>query len=178
MKITFLAHSITYDNEAELASGWNDVELSPEGESRIANWAKEFDIEAIDAVFTADLQRAYHTARIAFPDITPKKLFIDWRLRECDYGELTQMPKRTVVDPARKEHITIPFPSGESYQQTLDRMKSFLDDLKSKPYSHVLIIGSRATHYGLDVHIDGKTIEECLSHTFVWQAGWEYELSN
>ena len=176
MKVTFLAHSITTDNEQGLASGWNDVELSEEGRKRIADWAKNFDITNIDAVFTSDLQRAYHTAQIAFPGIEPRKLFLDWRLRECDYGKLTRQPKESVVDPARMSHITTPFPGGESYQQALDRMRSFIEDLKNKPYKHVLVIGSRATHYGFDVHVGGKTIEECLSHKFTWQPGWEYEV--
>ena len=175
MKITFLAHSITFDNEANLASGWNDVELSPEGVKRIPDWAKNLDINTIDAVFAADLQRAYKTAQIAFPGIDHNKLFIDWRLRECDYGDMTRQPKDK-VDAMRKEHISTPFPNGESYQQTLERMKSFIDDLRDKPYKHVLVIGSRATHYGFDVHLGGKNIEECLSHKFTWQPGWSYTL--
>lgn len=176
MNITFLAHSITTDNEQELASGWNDVELSEEGKKRIADWSGSFDIKSIDAVFVSDLQRAYNTAKIAFPGIEPKKLFIDWRLRECDYGDLTRQPKKTVVDPKRLEHIHTPFPNGESYEQAMLRMKSFIDDLAAKPFSNVIVIGSRATHYGLDVHISGKTIEACLQETFTWQPGWFYKL--
>lgn len=175
MRITFLAHSITFDNEDNLASGWNDAELSPEGEKRIADWAKNFDLDAIDVVFTSDVQRAYRTAKIAFPDITTQKLLMDWRLRECDYGDMTRQPK-SVVDPLRMQYVNEPFPGGESYQQTLARMKSFIDDLKGKPYKHVLVIGSRATHYGFDVHLEGKTIQECLSTKFAWQPGWEYEV--
>lgn len=176
MKITFLAHSITYDNEAELASGWNDVELSPEGIRRIPLWAVNFDLSKIDRVYTSDLQRAYKTAQIAFPEITSEKLLHDWRLRECDYGEMTRKSKPDVVDPARVDHIHEPFPGGESYDQAMERMGSFVDDLRGKPFKHVLIIGSRATHYGLDIHINGATIEDCLAHKFTWQPGWEFEL--
>ncbi|RTK93281.1 histidine phosphatase family protein [Candidatus Saccharibacteria bacterium] len=177
MKITFLTHSITFDNEADLASGWNDIELSPEGIKRIEAWAKDINLSDIDAVYASDLQRAYKTAQIAFPEITTRKLFLDWRLRECDYGDLTQHPKSTEVDPARAQHIDNPFPNGESYTQAMARMESFVNDLRKLPHKHVLVIGSRATHYGLDVHIDGKSIEECLAHKFVWQPGWTFELT-
>ena len=176
MKITYLTHSITYDNEADLASGWNDVELSPEGIKRIKDYASDFKLDDIDAVFVSDLQRAITTAKLIFPSITTRKLFIDWRLRECDYGDYTQKPKSTVVDPMRINHINTPFPNGESYAVAMERMKSFIDDIKKKPYKHVIVIGSRATHYGLDIFIDGKTIEDCLSHKFTWQPGWVYEV--
>lgn len=176
MKITFLSHSITYDNEAGRASGWNDVKLSPEGIKRVKDWADQFDLSSIDMVYASDLQRAYKTASLAFPGLTSQKLLMDWRLRECDYGDLTLQPKSSVVDPQRTKYIHEPFPNRESYDQAMTRMKSFIEDLKTKPYGHVVIIGSRATHYGLDVHINGKTIEDCLSHKFVWQPGWAYTL--
>lgn len=176
MKVTFFPHSITYDNEANLASGWNDVKLSPEGKKRIVpDWANKLKLDSLDAVFASDLERAYNTAKIAFPDITTDKLFIDWRLRECDYGEMTSQPK-DVVDPVRANYIHKPFPGGESYEQAMLRMKSFIDDLKHMPYQNVIVIGSRATHYGFDIYVDGKTIERCLSHKFVWQPGWIYEV--
>lgn len=175
MKITFLSHSITFDNEDKLASGWNDAQLSPEGIKRVPDWAKNFDLDKIDVVFTSDLQRAYNTAKLAFPGIPTQKLLMDWRLRECDYGDMTREPKG-VVDPIRIQYVDKPFPNGESYNQAMKRMKSFIDDLADKPYKHILVIGSRATHYGFDVYIKGSTIEECLATEFAWQPGWEYEL--
>jgi hypothetical protein len=58
----------------------------------------------------------------------------------------------------------------------MERMRSFIDDLGKMSFQKVIIIGSRATHYGLDVWINGQTLEDCLKHTFKWQPGWEYEL--
>ena len=41
MSITliFEAHGTTFDNEAHLSSGWNDVALSPLGEQQSREWA-------------------------------------------------------------------------------------------------------------------------------------------
>jgi len=38
-------------------------------------------------------------------------IFLDWRLRECDYGELTAGPAER-VGAAIKSHIEQPFPSA------------------------------------------------------------------
>lgn len=175
MLIIFEAHATTLDNEAGLASGWNDVALSKKGEQQAKELGVRYRLEDLDAVFCADLQRSYKTAQLAFPGISSKKLFVDWRLRECDYGDMTLSPKGA-LDQDKVKRISEPFPNGESYSQTLERMKSFIDDLRGKGYKKVLIIGSRATHYGLDRYINGKSLEELLSTEFARQPGWHYDL--
>lgn len=176
MKIIFEPHATTFDNEAKIASGWNDAALSPLGERQAKELGERYGLDELDAVFTADLQRGYRTAELAFPGIEKTgKLQKDARLRECDYGDYTQHP-RSEVDPIRIDHIDRPFPNGKSYKQMLEGMRLFLAELRQKPYDSVLIIGSRATHYGLDVAITGKSLEECINNTFKWQPGWEYEL--
>jgi 2,3-bisphosphoglycerate-dependent phosphoglycerate mutase len=175
MQVLFEAHATTIDNEAKLASGWNDIALSTLGEHQAAQLGERYRLDELDAVYTADLQRAYRTAQLAFPSIESEKLFLDWRLRECNYGDLTQAPKQQ-VDADKINRISAPFPNGESYKDTLERMKSFLDDLKLKKFGRVLIIGSRATHYGLDHWINNIPLEVLLTHEFTWQPGWQYEL--
>lgn len=39
-----------------------------------------------------------------------------------------------------------------------------------------MIIGHRATHFGLDHFVGGKPLQECIAQHFEWQPGWEYEL--
>lgn len=175
MRITFEAHATTLDNEAGICSGWNDVALSETGEQQAKELGDRYKDAPFDAVFTADLQRAYKTARIAFPGIEPNKLFMDWRLRECDYGDMTLSPK-SELEPKKAQFIDTPFPNGESYTDAMVRMKSFIDDLRSTDFQKVLIIGSRATHYGLDHCIGGKSVLACVSEPLVWQPGWEYTL--
>lgn len=77
----------------------------------------------------------------------------------------------------KKKHIKEPYPNGESYEQAITRTHKFYKELKEK-YSNktVLVIGHRATQYGLDTLVDNKTIEECLNISFKWQPYWEYNL--
>lgn len=175
MLVIFEPHATTLDNEAKRASGWNDVALSPKGEQQANELGGRYKLEELDAVYSADLQRGYRTAQLAFPGIDTQKLFIDWRLRECDYGDMT-LASRDELNADKTTRIAKPFPNGESYEQTMQRMKSFIDDLRQKNFQRVLIIGSRATHYGFDVWLEDKTLEELLSAEFVWQPGWKYEL--
>jgi len=64
--IIFEAHSTTFDNEAKLSSGWNDVELSPLGIQQSHELGERRGGDGFDAIFCSDLQRSFNTAEIAF----------------------------------------------------------------------------------------------------------------
>lgn len=171
--IIFEAHSTTTDNEAKLCSGWNDVDLSELGYENIKDLRKRYEGKAPDAVFCSDLQRSYKTAAIAFEG-TNTPIIIDKRLRECDYGDDTQASKRD-VDPQKAERLETPFPNGESYQDTSKRMLAFLKELKENYDGQtVMIIGHRATQYGLEEHILNKNLKEVVTAPWAWQPGWTY----
>lgn len=172
--IIFEAHATSLDNEAHLASGHNDVALSSLGVSQAKELGERYKDKKFDAIFCSDLQRSYETAEIAFGNKYP--IIKDKRLRECDYGDFTQHPS-SEVEPLKVKHISTPFPNGESYEQTSKRMKSFLDDLKKNYDSKkVMIIGHRATQYGLEHWIKGLSLEEIISASWSWQPGWVYTL--
>lgn len=173
--IIFEAHSTTFDNENHLASGWNDVDLSPLGIQQSHELGDRYHGKKLDTIFISDLVRAYHTAEIAFYG---KNIPIiqDPRLRECNYGDLTQHPS-SEVDIKKPKRIHEPFPNGESYDETNERMKSFLEGLlQFYDGKTVMIIGHRATQYGLESLILGKPLEEVIPAPWKWQPGWTYEL--
>jgi len=82
-----------------------------------------------------------------------------------------------LVEEQKAQRINTPFPNGESYMDTRARMAAFLSDLK-RDYDgkKVLIIGHRATQYGLDNIINGVPYETLVAAKFKWQPGWEYKL--
>src|SRR3989344_9508151 len=126
IKIIFESHSTTFDNEKHIASGWNDVELSPLGIKQAKELGERRTGEEFDAIFCSDLQRAYKTAEIAFLNKFP--IFKDKRLRECNYGDLTRHPEDEVKH-LKDSYIKTPFPNGESYEECMQRMKEFLEEL-------------------------------------------------
>lgn len=180
--IIFETHSTSLDNEAHLSSGHFDVALSPTGKKQARELGERRKNEHFEAIFCSDLQRTYKTAEIAFNNKFP--IIKDKRLRECDYGELTRRPEEETV-PLRVEHIKIPFPNGESYEQTTERMKEFLEELREnydgppkngEASKKVMIIGHRATQYGLENLIKGISLKEVVTAHWAWQPGWEYLL--
>lgn len=173
--IIFEAHGTTVDNESHHASGHYDVELSPLGIQQSKDLGERYAEERFDAIFCSDLKRAYKTAEIAFGNKFP--IFKDSRLRECDYGDMTRHPSEE-VEAEKLKRIKEPFPNGESYEQTTGRIKSFLEDLlKNYDGKRVMIIGHRATQYGIENVINGKSLEELVGAPFKWQPGWTYELT-
>ncbi len=175
--IIFESHSTTFDNEAHLSSGHNDIELSPLGIKQAKELGKKYKNDHFDAIFCSDLQRSYKTAEIAFEGRF--SVVKDKRLRECDYGDLTRHPAEE-VEPQKVLHINNPFPNGESYEQAMQRMKDFLDELRQKYHGrniNVLIVGHRVTQYGLEYWINEVDLKTLVTTSFKWQPGWKYRLN-
>lgn len=176
IKIIFETHGTTFDNELHLASGHNDVALCPLGIRQSQEMGERYKGSHLDVIFCSDLERSYKSAEVAFG----KRFTIikDARLRECDYGKFTRKPSST-VEREKPNRIQNPFPNGESYTQTTARMKSFLEDLlKNYDGKTIMIIGHRATQYGLENLLNGIPLYEAVIVSWKWQPGWEYKLKS
>lgn len=175
VNIIFESHATTEDNEAKLAAGWHDAALSKLGEKQAEQLGARYAGKHFDAVFCSDLQRSYKTAQIAFGDMFP--IIQDARLRECNYGNLNRAPKAK-IEALKAEAVQKPFPGGESYEDTSRRMKAFLQNLlQDYDDKTIMIVGHRATQYGLDRWIKGLKLEEAVLAPWHWQPGWKYELT-
>lgn len=175
-RLVFETHATSLDNEAGLASGHYDVDLSGDGRRQAAELGGRYAHDRPSVVLTSDLQRAWKTAEIAFGAAV--SIVRDRRLRECDYGRLTRRPARD-LDPLRLHAIRTPFPGGQSYLDCVGHVQAVLDELcRHWPGGWVLLIGHRATHYALDVLIGGQALEDLIPTPFRWQPGWEYDLAD
>lgn len=173
--IIFEPHATTFDNEAHLSSGHNDVALSPLGIKQAKQLGERRRDEAFAAVFCSDLQRSFKTAEIAFAGMVIS-IIKDARLREVDYGDVTRHPSDE-VSTMKGDCIDKPFPNGESYTQAAERMKRFLRDLlRDYDGKRVLMVGHRATQYGLEHWINGVSLKQIVTAPWSWQPGWEYRL--
>ncbi|HUW21617.1 MAG TPA: histidine phosphatase family protein [Candidatus Bathyarchaeia archaeon] len=176
VEVVFESHGTTKDNETHLSSGHFDVELSSLGEKQAAELGERYKNVTFDAIFCSDLQRSYKTGEIAFPNRN-LPIIQDKRLRECDYGDYTQHPS-SEVDAEKPKRINVPFPNGESYSQCSERMENFLRDLlRDYDNKKVMIIGHRATQYGLEHLIKGLPLKEVIPAPWKWQPGWTYQLT-
>jgi len=172
--IVFETHQLSEDNERGIATGWLPGRLSERGRVEARALGERRRNDAIDALFVSDLWRAVETAEIAFAD-RALALFLDWRLRECDYGELNGAPVDVVHD--RLAYLDTAYPNGESWREAVARVGRVLPDLLSRwDGRRVLVIGHVATRWGLDHFLEGTPLEQLATEEFAWQEGWEYVL--
>ena len=169
--VVFETHATSEDNEAGIATGWLPGRLSAVGREQARELGERRREDGVDAVFSSDLARAVETAELAFGG-SGVPVFLDWRLRECDYGELNGMP-RPVLDEQRLARVREPWPGGESWAQAVARVGRALDDL---PAGRVVVVGHVATRWALERRVRGRTLEELAAEEFSWQPGWEYKL--
>lgn len=179
VKITYFVHGTTTDNEKDLSSGWNDVQLSELGKRQSTELTDKTAHYVFDAVFTSDLSRAYTSARLTWGDTYT--IIQDGRLRECNYGDLNGKPSDE-VEPLQEQSIITPMPNGESYEQVKARIADFLGDLKKKyDGQHIAIVAHKAPQLALDVLLKEMTWEQAFANdwrkTKHWQPGWEYTLN-
>jgi broad specificity phosphatase PhoE len=173
--IVFETHSTSVDNEAGIASGWHDAPLSPTGEQQARDLARRRANDDLAAVFTSDLTRAVRTAEIAF-GARGVPVIRDPRLRECNYGALTRGPAAE-MEAHRVEHVSTPYPGGESLEQVARRAGSWLEHAAAEFGGQTIaVVGHRATYYALEHLVAGIPLADVVAAPWRWQPGWIYRL--
>jgi broad specificity phosphatase PhoE len=175
IQVVFETHSVSEDNERGVASGWSHSRLAPRGRELARELGRRRRQDGIDVVFSSDLRRSAETAELAFAG-TAVPILLDWRLRECDYGQRNAGPAPDHVRD-RARFLYEPYPGGESWSQAVARTGRFLDDLPLRwDGKRVLVIGHVATRWGLEHRLSGVALEDLIRAGFTWQEGWEYAL--
>jgi broad specificity phosphatase PhoE len=172
--VIFETHATSIDNEAGIASGWFDVDLSATGERQARELGDRYRDRTIESVFCSDLIRAQRTADIAFGSRVP--IHVDARLRECHYGDLTRAPAER-IEELRLACLTTPFPDGESYEQAVARVREWLTETSRTARAQpIVVIGHRVTFYAFEHLLKGIPLRDVISTPWQWQPGWHYHL--
>ncbi|HCJ35945.1 MAG TPA: histidine phosphatase family protein [Ktedonobacter sp.] len=177
LTLFYSPHMTSVDNEAGRASGHADVPLSEPGRLQARQLGQHYATEALAAIFYSDLQRATTTAQIAFSG-RDLPLVPDARLREYDYGDMTQYPIAQVEEEFPRR-ITEPFPHGESLHMVSQRVGAFLcAALHEYDGKTIVVIGHRATRYALEYWCDNASLEKIVNTPWEWREIpiWRYEL--
>ena len=174
IKITYFVHGTTTDNENNVATGQNQGKLSELGKKQSIELKKQIN-DNFDVIFCSDLRRAKDSIKLTFGD--DKRIKIDKRLRECNYGDLNgaKEEENKKIDPLKG------FPNGESYLDVEKRIRSFLKDLSIQyPGKNIAIIAHKATQLALDVIINKKSWKQVIDEDWrkkkEWKPGWVYNL--
>lgn len=175
VQITYFVHGTTTDNEAARMTGWLPGVLSAVGQSQAAELGRLVAGETFDVIFCSDLQRAVDSAELGFGGMY--RIIPDKRLRECNYGSLNGATDKEVGK--KEDHISQPFPNGESYRDVEARVRLFLDSIKARyAGKHIAIVAHQAPQLALEVIVHGKSWPQAFAEdwrkTKSWQPGWEY----
>jgi 2,3-bisphosphoglycerate-dependent phosphoglycerate mutase len=173
VQIVFETHSWSEDNDRALATGWLPGRLSQRGRQLAQELGARRRDDGLAAVFTSDLRRATETVDVAFAG-SDLPVFVDWRLRECNYGDLNGSPAAK-VHAQRQRYLRMPHPGGESWERAVNRVGGCLTDLTSRwAGQRVLVVGHVATRWACDHLLNGAALEDLIETDFGWHLGWEY----
>lgn len=131
MKIYFTRHGQTLWNRQDIVQGWLDSPLTEEGISMAKQLREQAKQISFDAVYSSDLMRAYHTAKLICPDTYVERTKL---LREIDVGYWSGKPFREIskIDPyLHKLYFQQPGRynrvDGESFYDLQRRVEEFLE---------------------------------------------------
>ena len=175
LELVYETHSITTDNEAGIATGWNPGELSALGREKAVDLGERRGHDRIEAVYVSDLGRAVETATIAFAGSSIPVIH-EPRLRECNYGEQNGIVN-ALHGPLRVTHVDDPWPGGESYRDVAARTAGLLEALVERhDGGRILWISHSACQFALEHLLGGRDLAEVVAGGMAWQPGWEYRV--
>jgi broad specificity phosphatase PhoE len=172
--LVFETHSLSEDNDRGIATGWLPGRLSARGRALAVELGERRRGGGFSVVACSDLRRAVETVELAFGAEPGVPVLLDWRLRECDYGDLNGRPALEVHGAV--DGVDERFPGGESWREAVDRCDAALADLDRRwpaPDHAVLVVGHMATYWAIRHRYAGLPLSE-LGRGFVWQEGWSF----
>ena len=166
MKIYLVRHRQVNHNLRRIYSR-EDEDLNETGISEAYELKENISNISYDIIISSPLKRAVQTANII--NKYNKEIIIDERLRERDPGSLSG---KSLEITNREEYWNyyskIQYGTSENIREFFNRVKDFLDDLKTKDYESVIIVahsGVSKAFYGYFNGInDGKFLNLGLNN--------------
>lgn len=144
MKLYVARHGQTNYNDLGLCNSdpTTDVHLTEVGTKQAENLANKLKDVKIDQIFVSELKRTKQTADIVnqFHDVPVN---IDARLNDNRSGyEDKHFSEYYAALDSSNNKWSVRLNDGESLEDVKERVRSFLDELKAKSYSSVLVVTS------------------------------------
>jgi len=125
---------------------WPDFKtgLTKKGIKQAEKAAKELKKEKIDFIYSSDFLRTFQTAGIVAKELGLKKVNLDKRLRDTNWGIFEGGPSekyRRFFSSVRQRFFRRP-PKGENWRDVKKRMKDFIKELENKYKNKTILIVS------------------------------------
>ena len=159
MQIILVRHGESISNAKKQLQGHYDSPLSKKGIYQAQDMNRDFSQlnYIFTKVYSSDLQRAAHTARIITQDLNSPKIIFTSLLRELDLGILTRRFDHSLSEAERTMLATLwvnydsKIDGGESMNQLISRIQSLLQKVLSEtnPNGRILIISHGGVIYNI-----------------------------
>ncbi len=137
--------------------------LTPKGNDEIRVSVAHLKKEGIDVIYTSPLVRTMETAEVAAEvlGIPKDEIIVDERLREIDFGSLSDRPFSEFREYIDSHDFLTPMPSGESYEDVRKRFADFLYDLEeARTNTRILIVTHGVGLESFDVTTQGGGVSD------------------
>ncbi len=139
MKIYLVRHGQT-DHNLNNMYNREDEDLTNLGIDQAKELSKKIALIYYDIIISSPLKRTLHTANII--NIKEKEIITDDKIKERDPGSLSGRPIEVTNREEYWNYYTkMQYGTSERITIFFERIKEFLDDLKTKKYNSVLIVG-------------------------------------
>ena len=142
MNITLIRHTAV-DVPQGIIYGQSDVELASTFEQEAKEISDQLN-ETFDVVYSSPLKRCVQLAK----KISTNILYDD-RLKELNFGNWEGKLWKDIEQTREakawfNDYLQVKCPNGESYQDLIERIKSFINEILRNPYENICIV----THSG------------------------------
>lgn len=174
MKVYIVRHGETIYNALNQYSD-EKIDLNEKGILQAQELREKIKEINYDVIIASPLIRTQHTAKII--NIAKKEIIIDERLKERNTGDLAGKPY-TVTN--REEYwnynSTIQYGTSENIKDFFRRVYDFLDELKKKDYSRVLVVAHSGVSKAFSAYFEGMQDGKFLNRGLKNCEIKEYEL--
>jgi len=161
MKLILVRHGETLWNKERRLQGHQDSPLTEDGKKQVAFLSEALKDEKIDIAFSSDMGRAIDSSKVI---LQPHNMKAEQRreLRERSHGIVQGMTQKQadreypdLQENRKKSKYNFHNPKGESYSDSEQRLKPFVEELRQKHASQTVLIIS---HGGINRVIIGQLL--------------------
>lgn len=153
MKLYLVRHGQVDKNLYKIYSN-EDEDLNETGIKEALELREKIKNIDYDIIYSSPLLRAKHTAELI--NVNNKEIIIDKRLEERNPGSLSGQPLEvTNREEYWNYYSTIKYGTSEDIKSFFNKIYNFLDDLKTKDYNSVLVVGHSGVSKAFYAYFNG-----------------------
>lgn len=169
--LILIRHGETDWNTEGRYTGQSDIPLNTRGLQQAETLAKKLNVDAIDVIYSSDLQRASETAK-RLRDKVDIPLFLDARLREIHQGEWEGLHfdeiytrYRQAWEQRKNAPLEVAPPGGETVGEVRQRVLEVIREIIDQhPEETIAIVSHGLCLAIIQVEANGLPIETVWDH--------------